>query len=86
MATPSFEEENKFYVREDNDANFEMDEIMKLYEKYNYGKINMKLFLELFEEEKRIAQQRCQLLKDLKLNFKEEFLPFIEKERPDFFI
>ena len=82
----SYDGKNEFNVQEKNNTDFEMSELFDLYGKSETGSEGMKLYLELFVEEKRIAQQRSQLLKDLKEDFKDIFLPLAEEENPEYFL
>jgi len=82
----SYECKPEFKVQEKCETDLDMKIIFDKYKDSEFGKANMELYLNLYREEIEIAKKRKQLLIDLKENFKENFLPIIEEENPEYFI
>ena len=75
-----------------NDTNLET--ILKIFSNTTTSKTGISIsrqskmdrYIELITKEEEIAKKRIQLLKELKREFKEDFLPKFEAENPEYFL
>jgi len=82
----SYEGKLEFKIQEKSKTDLDMEMIFDKYKDSEFGKENMELYLGLYKKEIEIAKKRKQLLIDLKEDFKENFLPIIEEENPEYFL
>lgn len=82
----SHEGKPKFAIQEQNTTTTEMEFVFKELKNDTFFKESMDRYITLFEKEKQMGKERNELLKTLKENFKEQFLPKLEEERPEYFI
>jgi len=76
----------KFGINQSNEMLEFEDEALQLFQEDIEVYNNMNLYLELREQEKAIAKQRSNLLKELKEKFRIEFAPSFEAKMPEYFL
>jgi len=82
----SYQGITEFGIKEKNETTKDMNYILEEYKMSEFGKEKIARYIELYNQELKVAQERKQLLIDLKENFSNDFLPLFEEENPEFFI
>jgi len=82
----SYDNINKFFVQEKNKTDDEMDFIFNEFSSKSEYSEKMSKYMELFKKEKEIAKERSALLRELKNDFKDDFLKEMEDTHPEYFL
>jgi len=82
----SYDNINKFFVQEKNKTDDEMDFIFNEFSSKSEYSEKMSKYMELLKREKEIAKERSALLRELKNNFKDDFLIEMEDTHPEYFL
>ena len=82
----TYENKAEFGVSKNNDYTGEMRDVYEYFAKEPKYSEKMKKYIEYYHEERRLGALRSAMLKELKLTFKEEFMPEFEDQNPEYFI
>ena len=86
LVVTSYDNINKFFIQEKNKTDTEMDFIFNEFSsKLEYSE-KMSKYMELLKKEKEIAKERSTLLRELKNDFKGDFLTEMEDTHPEYFL
>lgn len=85
-----YQNEMSFKINSKNqkidEVNYEMEEVLNKYKNNEYGSKNMDLYIKLRKQEMDISKQAKEILVNLKLDFKDNFLKELEDISPELFI